>query len=222
MAISVSIINPSTIGREGLRRIVSDGGIAVMATAASAAELTELPMRDDHLVLIDMPRIEDQLDALHQLADRDFHQALVLADKFDLGVMLTCFEHGARGYTVKDMPCDTLIALLRLAALGHRIMPPDVADMLRRENLGAIAHERVDGPPAQGTNLSQRENDVLSCLMAGYSNKHIARKLRVTEATVKVHVKAILRKLNVANRTQAAMWATARARTGAQHCSDLG
>ena len=58
--------------------------------------------------------------------------------------------------------------------------------------------------------LSVRERDVLCCLMAGYSNKVIARELDVCEATVKVHVKAILRKLDVSNRTQAAMWASTR------------
>jgi two-component system nitrate/nitrite response regulator NarL len=59
-------------------------------------------------------------------------------------------------------------------------------------------------------NLSPREHDVLCCLMAGYSNKVIARELSVCEATVKVHVKAILRKLKVNNRTQAAIWASTR------------
>ena len=62
----------------------------------------------------------------------------------------------------------------------------------------------------EDANLSPRERDVLCCLMAGYSNKVIARELDVCEATVKVHVKAILRKLDVRNRTQAAIWASTR------------
>ncbi|EJU13674.1 response regulator transcription factor [Novosphingobium sp. 11B] len=215
MGISVSIINPSSISREGLRRIILDGGIEVVSTSASVDDLPELPDRSDHLVLVDMPSLADQLDSLQRLASRDTVSALILAEKFDLSSMLNCFDHGAQGYAVKDMPCDTLIALLRLAALGHKVIPPDVADMLRREDFRiAIPEARDDLTGLQntghggGSKLSQRENDVLCCLMAGYSNKRIARKLFVTEATVKVHVKAILRKLNVANRTQAAMWAT--------------
>ncbi|GLK45844.1 MULTISPECIES: LuxR C-terminal-related transcriptional regulator [Novosphingobium] len=215
MGISVSIINPSSISREGLRRIILDGGIEVISTSASVEDLPELPDRSDHLVLVDVPSLSEQLDSLQQLASRDMVSALILAEKFDLSSMLNCFDHGAQGYAVKDMPCDTLIALLRLAALGHKVIPPDVADMLRREDFRAAAPEPRDDPGGAhnsgyggGSKLSQRENDVLCCLMAGYSNKRIARKLLVTEATVKVHVKAILRKLNVANRTQAAMWAT--------------
>ncbi|MFT4054551.1 MAG: response regulator transcription factor [Novosphingobium sp.] len=215
MGISVSIINPSSISREGLRRIILDGGIEVVATSASVEGLPELPDRSDHLVLVDMPSLSEQLDSLQQLASREMASALILAEKFDMSSMLNCFDHGAQGYAVKDMPCDTLIALLRLAALGHKVIPPDVADMLRRDDVRIVAPDVRDDPGGlqhaghgNGSKLSQRENDVLCCLMAGYSNKRIARKLLVTEATVKVHVKAILRKLNVANRTQAAMWAT--------------
>jgi two-component system nitrate/nitrite response regulator NarL len=173
-------------------------------------ELPDLPSRSDHLVLVDVPSLEEQLSALQWLVDRECLRGLILVEKFDLAAMLTCLDNGAQGYAVKDMPCDTLIALLQLAALGHKVMPPDVADMLRREDFRVAPPEPREGQSSTAANLSQRENDVLCCLMAGYSNKHIARKLLVTEATVKVHVKAILRKLNVANRTQAAMWATAR------------
>lgn len=210
MGISVSIISPSAISREGLKRIVSDGGIDVVSASSCVEDLPDLPAGNDHLVLVDVPSLDDQITSLRILGNREHSRALVLAEKFDLSSMLSCFDHGAQGYAVKDMPCNTLIALLQLAALGHRIMPPDVADVLRRDDLRlqapAVQHDAADGR----SNLSQREHDVLCCLMAGYSNKRIARKLDVTEATVKVHVKAILRKLNVANRTQAAMWATSR------------
>ena len=146
MGISVSIINPSSISREGLRRIILDGGIEVVSTSASVEGLPELPDRSDHLVLVDMPSLPEQLDSLQQLASRDMASALILAEKFDLASMLNCFDHGAQGYAVKDMPCDTLIALLRLAALGHKVIPPDVADMLRREDFRVSVPEPRDDP----------------------------------------------------------------------------
>lgn len=217
MGISVSIINPSVISREGLRRIVSDGGIAVHSASSCAEDLPELPEARDHLVVVDVPSLSEQLSSLRELSDREHTRTLVLAEKFDLPSMLTCFDHGAQGYAVKDMPCDTLIVLLQLAALGHMVMPPDVADVLKREDFRYRPADTGGDWPDGRSSLSQRENDVLRCLMAGYSNKRIARKLEVTEATVKVHVKAILRKLNVANRTQAAMWATSRGLAGAEH-----
>lgn len=222
--ISVSIVNPSLISREGLRRIVVEGGIQVASMSSSVEELTDLPSRSDHLVLVDVPSLEEQLGALQWLVDRDCHRAVILVERFDLTTMLACLDSGAQGYAVKDMPCETLIALLRLAALGHKVMPPDVADMLRRDDFRVSPPERREEQSGNAANLSQRESDVLCCLMAGYSNKHIARKLLVTEATVKVHVKAILRKLNVANRTQAAMWASARGlpNIDQQSCFDGG
>ena len=83
--------------------------------------------------------------------------------------------------------------------LGKRVEPAsaDLQIFVRVVELGSLS-------------AAARERDVLGCLMAGYSNKVIARELDVCEATVKVHVKAILRKLDVSNRTQAAIWASTR------------
>lgn len=215
MSIAVSIINPRPISREGLRRIIADGGIDVIATFSGVAELPATPTRTDHLLLVDVPTLAEQVGSLQALGERGDWKVLILAEKFDLASMLSCFDHGAQGYAVKDMPCATLIALLQLAALGHKVMPSDLADVLKHEDFRFKAMERTQESASAVPNaLSQRENDVLSCLMAGYANKHIARTLDVTEATVKVHVKAILRKLNVTNRTQAAMWATSRGMNG--------
>lgn len=210
MGISVSIVNPSLISREGLRRIVADGGIDVHSASSCVEDLPELPADTEHLVVVDVPSLSEQLSSLRILSEREHSRALVLTEKFDLSSMLSCFDNGAQGYAVKDMPCDTLIVLLQLAALGHKVMPSDLADVLRSEDFRFTPANPSPEREDDRSNLSQRENDVLCCLMAGFSNKRIARKLEVTEATVKVHVKAILRKLNVANRTQAAMWATSR------------
>ncbi len=124
--------------------------------------------------------------------------------------MVECFDAGVDGYIVKSMSSQPLITALRLVTLGEKVLPSELADVLSRHNFdhaapgGDLEHEMEDA------NLSTRERDVLCCLMAGYSNKVIARELDVCEATVKVHVKAILRKLDVSNRTQAAMWASTR------------
>jgi two-component system nitrate/nitrite response regulator NarL len=107
------------------------------------------------------------------------------------------------------MPCSPLITSLQLASLGERILPSSLLDVVLRQSSYPLSTQS-DAPQIDRANLSQREMDVLCCLTAGYPNKLIARQLDVSEATVKVHVKAILRKLKVGNRTQAAMWGTSR------------
>jgi two-component system nitrate/nitrite response regulator NarL len=211
MGISVSIVNPSPISREGLRRIIVDGGIEVAAAVSCVEDLEYICEADDHLVLVDVPTTIELVAALQSLCMRAPPvQVLVLVEAFDLTTMLTCFSVGAQGFAVKDVPCETLIALLRLAALGHKVMPSDLADLLKREDCRLKVPVELCDLDVGSAKLSQREHEVLCCLMAGYSNKRIARMLCVSEATVKVHVKSILRKLNVLNRTQAAMWATSR------------
>ncbi|WP_243923054.1 LuxR C-terminal-related transcriptional regulator [Novosphingobium beihaiensis] len=211
MGTSVSIVNQSPISREGLRRILSEGDITIFASVSCVDELGEIDSGCEHVVLLDMVTSSEQVASLKSLLDRDRHfKAVVLVEKFDYGAMIECFNHGAQGYVVKDMSCDALIALIQLAALGHKVMPPDVIDQLPQRETPRGPLEQEADPAVIESNLSLREQDVLSCLMAGYSNKRIARSLDLSEATVKVHVKAILRKLKVMNRTQAAIWATSR------------
>ena len=118
--------------------------------------------------------------------------------------MLDAFRAGAHAYLVKDMDYVPLVTTLKLAAQGQKIVPPNVIDALEGQAISfsdpAGAEKALDS-----ANLSQRETDVLCCLMAGHSNKVIARSLDVSEATVKAHITALLRRLGVQNRTQAAV-----------------
>jgi two-component system nitrate/nitrite response regulator NarL len=109
---------------------------------------------------------------------------------------------------------EVLIKSLELTMLGERILPGSLVRALFDNELTQsgtaevipLSDHRAPDPKAQ--KLSPRETVILQSLMGGDPNKVIARKLDITEATIKVHVKAILRKIGVANRTQAAMWAT--------------
>lgn len=211
MQISVSIINPNPIAGEGLRRIIHDDGLEVAQVGASVDDIALAGGANTRLILVDLPNPAAQVSAVGALVARDDEaKCLVLAEKLDYAAMVACFEQGAHGYVIKNVPCSTLTALLRLACLGHKILPPDLADMLRRDEVLVSEPSGESEVSIGSAQLSRREYDVLCCLMAGYPNKLIARKLDVSEATIKVHVKAILRKLNVMNRTQAAIWATSR------------
>lgn len=210
MQYRVTIVNPNPIAREGLRRILEDGGIEVISAVSAVADIDPGSAPPPEMVVLDLATQADQLAAVRTIAT-DYHgvKALVLAEKFDFATMASCFGEGAHGYILKNTSCSTLLATLQLAALGQKVMPSDLADLLPRQTL--LSEQAPDNDVSIGdANLSHREHEVLCCLMAGYPNKLIARKLEVSEATIKVHVKAILRKLNVMNRTQAAIWATAR------------
>jgi two-component system nitrate/nitrite response regulator NarL len=138
----------------------------------------------------------------------------VLADAFELGGLAAAREAGADGFYLTASNPEVLIKSLEMVMLGEFVIPPSLAlDLLARNvqretSLGAQAPKLTPAAAARVDRLSPREADVLRCLMIGAPNKVIARQFDVAEATVKVHVKAILRKIGAANRTQAALWAT--------------
>ena len=200
------LIGPNDIGRAGLAMVLADVGLDVVSLSDNVNHLVADGVQP-HLALIDFDRIDRTLDAIEDLKEmfEDVYP-VVLAERFDFGEMLECFKAGANGYILKTISSERLAASLRLAALGEKVMPSDVADLLPprvllQKNGAELAH-------ALPGLLSMRELDVIRGLKEGYANKIIARQLHVSEATIKVHVKAILRKLKVANRTQAALWAT--------------
>jgi two-component system nitrate/nitrite response regulator NarL len=139
-----------------------------------------------------------------------------VADHYRLGELVSAFRAGANGYFVDIMTCDAFIKSLELVMMGETIFPPAfLSFVLDPEGtvLGEAAprNENNQAMPIWTKNpfapqLSTREKLILRCLIEGYSNKCIARKINIAEATVKVHVKAILRKIRVQNRTQAAIW----------------
>src|SRR5712691_11005499 len=161
----------------------------------------------------------------------------VLAHHHQLTDMVSAFRLGANAYLVKVATCDTFIKSLELVMLGVTLLPPEIltfiSDRQDRSRNGRAAgrngHAADDDDDADdgemvgtevGTNehvpqanssytprLSARQQSILRCLIQGDSNKTIARKMAIAEATVKVHVKAILRRIRVHNRTQAAIWA---------------
>ena len=140
----------------------------------------------------------------------------VLADHYNLDVVLSAFRAGANAYFVKVTTCSAFIKSLELVMLGETIVPTEILPFILAHKDEAIDLEvgadaevlPIAQPSGAGTrSLSSQEKRILRYLVDGSSNKVIARKIDIAEATVKVHVKAILRKIRVHNRTQAAVWA---------------
>jgi two-component system nitrate/nitrite response regulator NarL len=206
MLYDACLISPNEISREGLSYILESRQFNIVGSYNTSGETSDLG--PDVLVVVDFPNAEDQLGEIVQLkALNPTVKAVVLSEHFDLKIMIDCFAAGAQGYIVKSMKSKPLVMALRLAALGEKVLPPDLVDVLGHQTLDKPLTTEAEHD-IEDAKLSIREFDVLCCLMAGYSNKVIARQLSVCEATIKVHVKAILRKLKVRNRTQAAIWAS--------------
>jgi two-component system nitrate/nitrite response regulator NarL len=128
---------------------------------------------------------------------------VILSSRRDVPVIAAAFSTGADGYILKDISSDGLIGSLKLVMSGEKVFPTSILSTTS----GAQA-ANTDASPRR-TPLSDREMGIVRHLAAGESNKAIAISLNIREATVKTHVKKILKKLGVANRTQAAVWAIA-------------
>ncbi len=211
MSSDLCLVSLHDISREGLHRILSSDGFNILISCRNVGRIIEANLDSDLSIVIDLQDKDAQMKAIEEVtAKYPLAKIAVLVEQFDMSSMVECFDAGVDGYIVKSMSSQPLITALRLVTLGEKVLPSELADVLSRHNFdysvpgSDLEHEMEDA------NLSSRERDVLCCLMAGYSNKVIARELDVCEATVKVHVKAILRKLDVSNRTQAAMWASTR------------
>ncbi len=128
-------------------------------------------------------------------------RVLVLAPVLSVEEFSDCLAGGASGYLLSSIGPAAFGHSLKLIELGEKVF---ASDLSRAWAVGQLPRV-VSKPPVN--DLTDREVDILRCLAAGSSNKVIARQLEIAEATVKIHVKSLLRKIDVRNRTQAALWA---------------
>ena len=211
--ILVTLLLGSGLLCEGLRHLLSGNGIAVTA-AASRVDICAPPSESArHIILIDDSLVRREPDLCKEIKSAHNDAKLViLADRFDFETVVGAVQQGIDGYLVRDISPEPLIGALRLIALGEKVLPSEMAI-----RLGELRYPNRT-PDLTDVNLSDREVEVLRLLVQGSANKVIGRRLGICEATVKVHVKAALRKIRVANRTQAAIWAVQRGLAG----PDLG
>ena len=202
--IRVLVVDDHPVVRQGLRTFLDvQEGIAVVGEAEDgAACVTEAERLRPDVVLLDlrMPGA-DGIVALHGLRELDDPpRVLVITSFTEPTAVLPAVRAGAAGYVYKDVDPPALAAAIRAVHAGHVLLHPDVARLLAAG----------DAPPAAPP-LTAREREVLIEVARGRSNREIAKALAVSEKTVKTHVSAILGKLAVQDRTQAALYAV---RTG--------
>jgi two-component system, NarL family, nitrate/nitrite response regulator NarL len=167
------------------------------------------------LYIVDASGSPQQTIALVEDAKRQHPSAriVVIANSFDLHLAQLAVAAGVDSFCLATVDREVLISVLELTVLGEQVLPwsviqplLDVASTVSALKQTSSSSDQSAPDPKVGK-LSPRETVILQSLMGGEANKVIARKLEITEATIKVHVKSILRKIGVANRTQAAMWA---------------
>jgi len=206
-AINVFLIDANKLFREGMKRLFEGTPFNVVGEAGSLREgLSALGTgQNPDLILIDLPSgADEEVEAMRSL--REAHPSIrivILTNDLETRRLSAALGAGAGGYLLKDIACEALMQSLKLVMMGEKVFPTHLAELLvsgRTEDMGAELPTRRKG-------LSQREVQILRCLLNGNSNKMIANHLSITEATVKVHLKSLLRKINASNRTQAAIWA---------------
>lgn len=205
--VTVTVVSDNALAREGLRRILEDNQFTVVESYSSSCDLTkskEMTSPDIAIIDIgDVPEVADEIE-LCQRALPDT-KIVVLSNDFDFDMMFEAFKAGVDAYIVKRIDCAALIGSLKLVHLGEKVMPSELVNGFPARWTGRVLPSM---PEREAISLlSEREIETLRYLILGSPNKVIAGHLDISEATVKVHVKAILRKLGAQNRTQAAIWA---------------
>jgi len=204
---SVLHIDPNELFREGLSRIFCDSSLVVVEDVPSFEEaLNHLPELKPDLVIFDPNGYSE--DALAELTSRiretsPGSRIVILTDKVALTRLASALYAGIHGYLLKNMSTDSLKQSLRLVMMGETVYPSVLASLLVNNRF--VASSNGSATSGHG-GLSPRETEILSCLVNGLSNKEIAIQRDITEGTVKVHLKGILKKIRVNNRTQAAIW----------------
>ena len=199
--IRVLLADDHGVIRDGLGRLISArAGIALVGVAADGAEAVarcaELAP-DVVLMDLDMP-VVDGIEATRRIvAAQPGVAVLVLTSFSDRPRIMGALEAGACGYLLKDVDADEVAERIRAAARGESPLDPRAAR--------TILDARTAPDPLAG--LSEREREVLALLVEGLPNKLIARRLEISEKTVKSHLTRIFRVLDVTDRTQAALWA---------------
>jgi len=210
MSLRVILIDDHTLFRVGLEGLLTSRGIEVVASVGSGQDCLRLvgDLTPD-IILLDMrmPGING-LGVLELVRKHDPELPIVmLTTSTDEGDLLESLRQGAQGYLLKDMEPDELVLALRDIVSGKTVVAPDLAPILAKAVQGGGVTEKEEPDDSPFSELTPRETEILGLLAEGQSNKAIARNLGISDGTVKLHVKAILRKLEVHSRVEAAVMA---------------
>lgn len=204
---TIIIIDDHPLLRKGIRQLIEDeDDLELVAEASGAEEGIRLALEHDpDLILLDlnMPEVNG-IEALKQLRAEGVAARIVMFTVSDHEEdVVVALKSGADGYLLKDMEPEDLLEQLRQAALGKMVVSERLTTLLAE----ALRNQRRRPAGPDIANLTAREMQIMRLIAEGFSNKMIARRLDVTEGTVKVHVKNLLKKMQLRSRVEVAVWA---------------
>jgi len=202
--ITVLIADDHPVVRQGLQVLLSvQDDIEVVGEAADGGQALAMAAQlAPDVILLDLKLpVMDGIAVLRELRDSGLAaRVLVLTSAADRDLVTLAVQAGAAGFLYKDVDPDALVRALRSVHDGNTLLASEAAGSLLRPGTGARAVRGIGA-------LTDREREVLAQIADGRSNREIARRLGVSEKTVKTHVSSVLAKLGVADRTQAALLA---------------
>lgn len=203
----IALVDDQPLVRNGIASLLQARGHEVVGEASNGLEAIQMVRRTNpELVLMDlrMP-VMDGLEATRLLkAERPDLRIVVLTVSDDERDLVEAVKSGAHGYLLKDLEADEFFEAVDAIEHGESVIPPRLARYLWSE-FGRMA-AREAGPEA-GHDLTQREWEVLRLVASGRRNREIAAELTISENTVKFHMRGILDKLHLRNRTEVTAWA---------------
>jgi two-component system, NarL family, nitrate/nitrite response regulator NarL len=208
------IVRPSAPQRQAAAQSLVAPDFRIVASASHVGDLAKTPLSQDRPILLIFDASDKQNEIVSQITlfrkKFPLGRIAVLADHYHRSDVVSAYRAGANAYFLKHMSCGAFVKILELVMLGETVLPRELLPSVFEHDsppLGisddALLSLETDAIPR----LSTREKSILRHVVEGCSNKSIARRLEMAEATVKVHVKAIYRKIRLNNRTQAAIWA---------------
>ena len=197
--IRLMLVDDHAVLRDGLRNIISvEEDIEVVGEAVSGDDaLLQVEKCKPDMILMDinMP-MKNGVEVTGILKKKYPHiKVLVLTMHSHEEYFMSAIREGADGYLLKDAPSDQVVEAIRTVARGESVIHPSMTRKL-------LAFHQQKETQKEDTTLTEREKEVLLCLVEGLSNKEIADRLFISDKTVKIHVSKIFKKLNVKSRSQ--------------------
>lgn len=202
---TVMLVDDHPLLRKGLRQLLGfEPEFEIIAEAGSGAEaLAMVSETEPDLIILDLNmQGMDGLETLKRFRDEGITSRIVMLTVSDNNEdVIKAISQGADGYLLKDSDPDELLEQIKKAASGKMVLSDAV-----NAALAAAIRRPAEKPAADINSLTNREYEILSLIAKGRSNKLIARELDISDGTVKVHVKHLLKKLNLRSRVEAAVW----------------
>lgn len=203
---SILLIDDHPLLRKGVKQLIEmNPNMKVVAEACNAIDgVKQAVEHEPDLILLDlnMPEING-IETLKMLREEEVSSRTIVFTVSDNEEdVVAALKAGADGYLLKDMEPEDLLTSLEQAASGTLVISPRLTTLLAQALQSNKRSDKVDT-----SSLTPREKQIIKLIANGMANKVIARKLNITEGTVKVHVKHLLKKLRLRSRVEVAVWA---------------